>query len=47
MLGAVGVGSAVNFDDDDRVVGVVDAQQDAVVAAACAVEAGEYVDLAA
>ena len=40
-LGAVGVGAVVDFDDG--VVGVVDAQQDAVVTAACAVEAFEVV----
>ena len=42
-LGAVGVGSVVDLDDDDGVVGIVDAQQDAVVAAACAVKAFEVV----
>jgi len=42
-LGAVGVGSVVDFHDDDGVVGVVDAQQDAVVATACAVETFEVV----
>ncbi len=33
----------VDSDDDDGVVGVVDAEQDAVVAASGAVEAGEVV----
>lgn len=37
------MGSVVNSDDNDGVVGVVDAEQDAVVAASGAVEAGEVV----
>lgn len=42
-LGAVGMGAVVDLDDDDGVVGVVDAHQDAVVAAPGAVEAFEVV----
>lgn len=43
QLGAVGMGSVVDSDDDDGVVGVVDAQQDPVIAAAGAVQADEVV----
>ena len=41
--GAICVGTVVDSDDDDGVVGVVDAQQDPVVTAAGAVEASEVV----
>lgn len=42
-LSAAGVGAVVYADDDDGVVGFVYAQQDAVVAAACAVKTFEVV----